>query len=127
MSALPPKADIDRQGLHVRFVPKADIAGLFDHLVGGQEAPVAVKREVEEDWGAKSVVGYADKSSDHTQNGNHRVARQRQFRKRISSTEVFRMAPHVPSRSGPRHALVHGIGLTRRTSPGRGRQALLIC
>jgi len=39
MSALPPKADMDRRGRHVRFVPKADIcsaakAGLFDHLVG---------------------------------------------------------------------------------------------
>src|SRR5262245_39763652 len=37
MSALPPKADIDRRNSHVRFVPKADIriaANLFDHLVG---------------------------------------------------------------------------------------------
>jgi hypothetical protein len=25
MSALPPKADIDKRGRHVRFVPKADI------------------------------------------------------------------------------------------------------
>jgi hypothetical protein len=25
MSALPPKADIDRQSLNIRFVPKADI------------------------------------------------------------------------------------------------------
>jgi hypothetical protein len=46
---------------------------------------------------------------------------------RISSTEVFRVVPHAPRWSGPRHALVHRIGPTRRTSPGRGRQALLIC
>jgi hypothetical protein len=46
---------------------------------------------------------------------------------RISSTEVFRVVPHAPRWSRPRHALVHRIGLTRRTSPGRGRQALLIC
>ena len=42
MSALPPKADMDRQGRDVRFVPKADIlrcgtALLFDHLVGAGE------------------------------------------------------------------------------------------
>jgi hypothetical protein len=47
--------------------------------------------------------------------------------RRISSTEVFRVVPHAARWSGPRHALVHRIGLTRRTSPGRGRQALLIC
>jgi len=34
MSALPPKADIDRACQDVRFVPEADITGLFDHLVG---------------------------------------------------------------------------------------------
>jgi hypothetical protein len=34
MSALPPKADIDHDGGNVRFVPKADIAALFDHFVG---------------------------------------------------------------------------------------------
>jgi hypothetical protein len=37
MSALSPKADIDRRDRQVRFVPKADIriaADLFDHLVG---------------------------------------------------------------------------------------------
>ena len=34
MSALPPKADIGTQPHDVRFVPKADIAALFDHLVG---------------------------------------------------------------------------------------------
>jgi hypothetical protein len=45
--------------------------------------------------------------------------------RRISSTDVFRVVPHAPRWSGPRHALVHRIGLTRRTSPGRGRQALL--
>ena len=33
MSALPPKADIDHHGRDVRFVPKADIPVLFDHLV----------------------------------------------------------------------------------------------
>ena len=36
MSALPPKADID-QSANVRFVPKADIGSLFDHLVGALE------------------------------------------------------------------------------------------
>jgi hypothetical protein len=30
MSALPPKADIDERDQHVRFVPKADIAGHHD-------------------------------------------------------------------------------------------------
>src|SRR6516165_7783345 len=39
MSALPPKADIRTQSRNVRFVPKADIAGLFDHLVGGDQQP----------------------------------------------------------------------------------------
>jgi hypothetical protein len=34
MSALPPKADIAERNWDVRFVPKADIAALFDHLVG---------------------------------------------------------------------------------------------
>jgi hypothetical protein len=34
MSALPPKADIDPFASDVRFVPKADIAALFDYLVG---------------------------------------------------------------------------------------------
>jgi hypothetical protein len=34
MSALPPKADIVWHRGNVRFVPKADIASLFDHLVG---------------------------------------------------------------------------------------------
>jgi hypothetical protein len=33
-SVLPPKADIDQPGCDVRFVPKADIRGLFDQLVG---------------------------------------------------------------------------------------------
>src|SRR5215831_15719753 len=42
MSALPPKADIGTQPCDVRFVPKADIHGLFDHLVGAhQERPVS--------------------------------------------------------------------------------------
>jgi hypothetical protein len=47
--------------------------------------------------------------------------------RRISSTEVFRGVPRAPRWSRPRHALVHRIGPTRRTSPGRVRQALLIC
>ena len=33
MSALPPKADMCAATRHVRFVPKADIGTLFDHLV----------------------------------------------------------------------------------------------
>ena len=37
MSALPPKADIDERDCHVRFVPKADIARLVDHLVGASK------------------------------------------------------------------------------------------
>jgi hypothetical protein len=53
--------------------------------------------------------------------------RKRSGLRRISSTEVFRVVPRAPRWSGPRHALVHRIGPTRRTSPGRGRQALLIC
>src|SRR5215469_9594077 len=36
MSALPPKADIIERDWHVRFVPKADIAGSVDHLICGQ-------------------------------------------------------------------------------------------
>jgi hypothetical protein len=36
MSALPPKADIVQHGGNVRFVPKADISRLLDHLVGEQ-------------------------------------------------------------------------------------------
>jgi hypothetical protein len=37
MSALPPKADIDGARWNVRFVPKADMAQVFDHLVGEQQ------------------------------------------------------------------------------------------
>jgi hypothetical protein len=37
MSALPPKADIAEGVWQVRFVPKADIARLFDHLIGTSE------------------------------------------------------------------------------------------
>jgi len=42
MSALPPKADMDRCGRDVRFVPKADSCSatkipLFDYLVGAHE------------------------------------------------------------------------------------------
>jgi hypothetical protein len=37
MSALPPKADIAERDGNVRFVPKADISQLFDHLVGARE------------------------------------------------------------------------------------------
>jgi hypothetical protein len=36
MSALPPKADIARRRLDVRFVPKADMSASLDHLVGEQ-------------------------------------------------------------------------------------------
>jgi hypothetical protein len=47
MSALPPKADIECGGRHVRFVPLTEICvqqtvTLFDHLVGaGEQAPKA--------------------------------------------------------------------------------------
>ena len=34
MSALPPKADMDRQSCDVCFVPKADIRILFEQLIG---------------------------------------------------------------------------------------------
>jgi hypothetical protein len=34
MSALPPKADIARRRLDVRFVPEADIRRLIRYLVG---------------------------------------------------------------------------------------------
>ena len=37
MSALPPKADMCGATRDVRFVPIADIAGLFDHLVGSAD------------------------------------------------------------------------------------------
>ena len=37
MSALPPKADMCSALGDVRFVPKADIAALFNHLVGARE------------------------------------------------------------------------------------------
>jgi hypothetical protein len=36
MFALPPKADIRGRGRNVRFVPIADIAALFDNLIGTQ-------------------------------------------------------------------------------------------
>ena len=36
-SALPPKADITLRTRHVRFVPNAEVAILFDHLVGFDE------------------------------------------------------------------------------------------
>jgi len=42
MSALPPKADIKRDGWDVRLVPKADIRAAaktsdFDHVIGDRE------------------------------------------------------------------------------------------
>ena len=37
MSALPPKADMCGATRDVRFVPIADIDGLFDHLVGTRQ------------------------------------------------------------------------------------------
>jgi len=37
MSALPPKADMVQHDCDVRFVPKADIANLIEHLVGAGE------------------------------------------------------------------------------------------
>jgi hypothetical protein len=37
MSALPPKADIDRRDGHVRLVQKRTLARLFDHLIGRDE------------------------------------------------------------------------------------------
>jgi hypothetical protein len=37
MSALPPIADMCSATRYVRFVPIADIAALFDHLVGTRE------------------------------------------------------------------------------------------
>jgi hypothetical protein len=37
MSAIPPKADIPQRRLNVRFVPKADMAQVFDHLFGEQQ------------------------------------------------------------------------------------------
>ena len=37
ISALPPKADICGAQGHVRFVPKADMGPLFDHLIGGKQ------------------------------------------------------------------------------------------
>jgi hypothetical protein len=37
MSALPPKAEIVECSRNVCFVPKADIDGLFDHLVGARQ------------------------------------------------------------------------------------------
>ena len=37
MSALPPKADIDRRLGNVRFVPEADIDQLLNHFVGEQK------------------------------------------------------------------------------------------
>ena len=37
MSALPPRADMCGALAHVCFVPKADMGGSFDHLVGGRE------------------------------------------------------------------------------------------
>src|SRR5262245_46669423 len=39
MSALPPIADMCSALAHVCFGPKADIAALFDHLVGGDHKP----------------------------------------------------------------------------------------
>src|SRR5262249_18758 len=47
MSALPPKADIERRDGHVRFVPKADIriaASLFDHLSARVSTAVGIPR-----------------------------------------------------------------------------------
>ena len=44
MSALPSKADMCSAKCHVRFVPIADIIGLFDHFVSRQ----------------KNAIGYSD-------------------------------------------------------------------
>jgi hypothetical protein len=46
--------------------------------------------------------------------------------RRMSSTGVFRVVPHAPRRSGPRHAVVLRIGSTRAAAiPAHGGQALL--
>ena len=44
MSALPPKADIGTQSWNVRFVPKADIAGLDRSPLGGAASAIIPRR-----------------------------------------------------------------------------------
>jgi hypothetical protein len=39
MSALPPKADIKKRIVDVRFVPKGTLTTLFNHLVGVTREP----------------------------------------------------------------------------------------
>jgi hypothetical protein len=53
MSALPPIADNETQSRDVRFVPKADMPCLFDHLVGGEhrQAAGAANETVGMCWG----------------------------------------------------------------------------
>ena len=52
MSALPPKADIERGDGHVRFVPKADMKS-FDDLVGDLVAPYRIDTGIPSNRNAK--------------------------------------------------------------------------
>jgi hypothetical protein len=55
MSALTPKADIKRAGREVRFVPKADVSDLFDHLPGASGANYVYTRELAESCDCRGV------------------------------------------------------------------------
>src|SRR6516162_4039690 len=64
MSALPPKADIERHNWHIRFVPKAAKRTaakkpLFDHLVGAAEQrdEIAASHSITSSARASNVCG----------------------------------------------------------------------
>ena len=58
MSALPPKADMCSATRDVRFVPKADIDTLFDHLVGSVSSVAGGDSEVGEVSTESRSVGF---------------------------------------------------------------------
>ena len=62
------------------------------------------------------MVGYAHKNSDHTQKGNHRVARQRQFRKAcalLDDKDVRLLLRAVIEQEGSISAFARRHGLER--------------
>ena len=63
MSALPPKADIGTQSWNVRFVPKADIAGLDRSPLGGAASAIIPRRceELQCDF-RKAIFSAANKA-----------------------------------------------------------------
>jgi hypothetical protein len=111
MSALPPKADIERRDWHVRLVPKADLRTaanrrpLFGHLIGEREQPIRdgrserlVELGLETTYRRESAPNRAGKASEMAAQEIDRISdpsateEERQLRKRrlIKGPKEFR-------------------------------------